>query len=499
MRLTEDLKDALIQAAIEGKITERKMTDTAVNTTLSYIAEKKKILRARKEIGKDKSIIALSDAVSFISIPSEWALIHLQDVAMRITDGEHKTPTRVHQYCGYYLLSARNVTNEGILLTDVDYVDKDEYERIAIRCNPKRNDVLISCSGSVGRTCVVCDDNNYVMVRSAAMVSCPDVVPQYICLAIRSPFVQRQIEELKKQTVQANLFQGAIASLLIPLPSLEEQQRIVDRINVLMPVINEYEQIENRLMTLKQQFPGNLRDSILQAAVMGQLTEHNRQEESLDLADEILRTKRDLLAGKLINRDNSCKTQPIDQDSEDLPEIPSNWTWVRLGDLCSKIGAGSTPAGGSKVYVNSGVKFLREQNVYNSGLTMEGLVYIPKSINESMKGSQVQAKDILVNITGASIGRNALVPDDFELANVNQHVLIVRLIDDRLRHYIHLCLQSPHIFNQMMDKQMGDKPGLSATKVANFIIPLPPLSEQMSIVDCLNSILPKCDALEEVL
>ena len=116
-----------------------------------------------------------------------------------------------------------------------------------------------------------------------------------------------------------------------------------------------------------------------------------------------------------------------------------------------------------------------------------------------MKGSQVQAKDILVNITGASIGRNALVPDDFDVANVNQHVLIVRLIDDRLRHYIHLCLQSPHIINQMMEKQMGDKPGLSATKVANFVIPFPPIEEQQRIVDRLNAILPMCDELAEAI
>lgn len=219
-------------------------------------------------------------------------------------------------------------------------------------------------------------------------------------------------------------------------------------------------------------------------------------EDSLRLVEEIQKTKKQLLSDKNISRDNSCKTQPIDQ-ADDLPEIPNNWTWVRLGSLCSKIGAGSTPAGGSKVYVKSGIKFLREQNIHNSGLVMDGVVFITDEINASMKGSQVQAKDILVNITGASIGRNALVPDDFDIANVNQHVLIVRLIDDRLRQYIHLCLQSPHIFNQMMDKQMGDKPGLSATKVANFLIPLPPIEEQQRIVDRLNTILPMCDALVE--
>ena len=497
MRLAKDLRGAVIQAAIQGELTDRLQNDTPVSETINLIQTKKTEMYAKKLIAKDKPIITLSQEVSSIDIPSEWRLVSLQSISMQITDGEHKTPSRIHNYEGYYLLSARNVTNEGIMLSDVDYVDKNEYERIAVRCNPTRNDILISCSGSVGRSCVVDDDNNYVMVRSAAMVRCMEVLPQYVCTAIKSPYIQAQIEELKKQSVQANLFQGAISSLLIPLPPMEEQQRIVDRVNELMPAISEYEQMENRLVSMKEAFPGNLRDAVLQAAVLGQLTEQVAGEDSSLLVDTIRKTKRRLLSEKEISRDNSCKTQPIDPTDNDLPEIPSNWTWVRLGSLCSKIGAGSTPAGGSKVYVKSGIKFLREQNIHNAGLVMDGLVFITDEINASMKGSQVQAKDILVNITGASIGRNALVPDDFDVANVNQHVLIVRLIDDRLRHYIHLCLQSPHIFNQMMDKQMGDKPGLSATKVANFIIPLPPIEEQARIVDRLNAILPMCDGLVE--
>ena len=495
MRLAEDLRAAVLQAAIEGKLTSRDSSDTPPTHILTNVKAKKEDLRKRKLICKDKPLIKLSDEVSSISLPAEWNLVNLQDISTQITDGEHKTPKRVQAFCGYYLLSARNVTNNGIRLDDVDYVDEDEYKKISVRCNPERDDILISCSGSVGRACVVQDDNCYVMVRSAAMVRCPDALPGFVCLAIRSPFVQGQIEELKKQSVQANLFQGAIASLLIPLPPFEEQQRIVDRINELMPVIDEYEAMENQLVALKERFPTDLQDAILQAAVLGKLTDQNTQEESELLVKAIRETKKKQLTEKTITKDNSCKTKPIEKYEDELPELPANWTWIRLGDLCSKIGAGSTPAGGSKVYVNSGIKFLREQNVHNTGLIMDGLVYISEEINASMRGSQVQAKDILVNITGASIGRNALVPDDFDLANVNQHVLIVRMIDERLRHYIHLCLQSPFVFNQMMDKQMGDKPGLSATKVANFVIPIPPLEEQQRIVDRLNAILPLCNEL----
>ena len=122
------------------------------------------------------------------------------------------------------------------ILDDVDFVDREEFDRISIRCNPKRDDILISCSGSVGRSCVVKDDNKYVMVRSAAMVRCIDVDPEYVCTAICSDYVQRQIDYLIKETCQANLFQAAIASLIIPLPPLKEQKRIISRLNSILPL-----------------------------------------------------------------------------------------------------------------------------------------------------------------------------------------------------------------------------------------------------------------------
>ena len=83
-------------------------------------------------------------------IPDIWTFVRLQTICKKITDGEHKTPKRVTDYCGFFLLSARNVRDGYISLNDVDYVNKTEYLNISKRCNPVKNDILISCSGSVG-------------------------------------------------------------------------------------------------------------------------------------------------------------------------------------------------------------------------------------------------------------------------------------------------------------------------------------------------------------
>ena len=183
--------------------------------------------------------------------------------------------------------------------------------------------------------------------------------------------------------------------------------------------------------------------------------------------------------------------------TDEIPfDLPDSWAWCRLGILCQKIGAGKTPLGGKSQYVTSGIPLIREQNVYNNGLSYDGMAFITKETNQSMKGSQVFAKDLLMNITGGSIGRTALIIDDFSGGNVNQHVLIIRLINSSLRHFIHRALHSDFILGLMFSKQTGDKPGLSAEKVNRFLIPLPPLAEQKRIVEQIETLLGYVDIID---
>ena len=145
--------------------------------------------------------------------------------------------------------------------------------------------------------------------------------------------------------------------------------------------------------------------------------------------------------------------------------------------------------GGKTIYVPEGIKFIRSQNVYNDGLKLNDISYITEEINAKKKGSIVRSKDILLNITGGSIGRCAVVPDDFDIANVNQHVMIIRLVEPKMRHWIHTILISEYIQNLIMDVQVGvSREGLSATKLMNFLIPVPPISEQNRILDFCSNI-----------
>ena len=113
---------------------------------------------------------------------------------------------------------------------------------------------------------------------------------------------------------------------------------------------------------------------------------------------------------------------------------------------------------GKAIYQEAGIKFIRSQNVWNNGLSLQNVAYIPLKIHERMNGTVVKPGDILLNITGASIGRSALVPDDFDEGNVSQHVAIIRLIDNTLSYYLHLCLISPFIKNKIKRREkIGSK------------------------------------------
>ena len=102
---------------------------------------------------------------------------------------------------------------------------------------------------------------------------------------------------------------------------------------------------------------------------------------------------------------------------------------------------------------------------------------------KTRENSTVMPMDILLNITGGSIGRCALIPDDFTKGSINQHILIIRMIDPRLRFYIHACICSPFIQKYIRGNTVGDKDGFSAGRCKNMLIPLPPYAEQIRIVE----------------
>ncbi len=159
--------------------------------------------------------------------PKGWKKATFDEIADLITDGEHATPRRVDH--GIYLLSARNVLDHELSFETVDYIDQEEYDRISKRLIPRAGDVLISCSGTVGRVCVVPEDLKFQMVRSVALVRFKDGInPVFMERQISMPYIQDQIDASKSKTSQANLFQGKIKKLEAIVPPTELQDEFLN-------------------------------------------------------------------------------------------------------------------------------------------------------------------------------------------------------------------------------------------------------------------------------
>ena len=156
-----------------------------------------------------------------------WKVKKIEDITNLITDGEHTTPKRVEN--GIYLLSARNILNHSIQLEDVDYINQEEYERITKRVIPQEGDVLISCSGTVGRCCSVPLGLKFQMVRSVALLRFKKSInPVFAEYMITSDYLQEQINKSKTVSSQANLFQGKIKTLNGFVPPIELQNQFSD-------------------------------------------------------------------------------------------------------------------------------------------------------------------------------------------------------------------------------------------------------------------------------
>ncbi len=195
---------------------------------IAEVLDRTEALRAKRRTALVK-LDTLTQAIFFemfgdpATNPKGWPKASVGDIALQVTDGEHLTPKR--ESAGIKLLSARNVRDGYIDFDTVDYIGADEHERIRRRCSPSRGDVLISCSGTIGRVAPVETDEPFSLVRSVAMIrpKTDVVVTKFLEHYLRTPALQRRMLQRANASSQANLFQGQLRDLpiFVPPPALQ--------------------------------------------------------------------------------------------------------------------------------------------------------------------------------------------------------------------------------------------------------------------------------------
>ena len=224
-----------------------------------------------------------------------------------------------------------------------------------------------------------------------------------------------------------------------------------------------------------------LRQKILDLAIHGKLVPQDPNDEPASVLLERIKAEKERLIkeGKIKRSKKSAKASDTPHYQQDVPfKVPDNWVWATIEEICSKIGSGSTPRGSN--YAVEGIPFFRSQNVYNDRLVYDDIKYISDETHQKMKGTEVLANDLLLNITGGSLGRCAVVPADFNRGNVSQHVCIMRpiLIEPE---YFHALILSSY-FSKSMKITGSGREGLPKYSLEQMTFPLPPFAEQHRIV-----------------
>lgn len=488
--LAEQLKKSILQAAIQGKLTDQRKEDGNAQDLYNQIQEEKQKLIKEKKIKKEKPLPEITPEEIPFKIPENWMWVKLGNVS---------------DYGGTKLKVSPDDIDSSTWVLDMEDIEKESGKILLYKTGIHKSikgdravfskgDILYSKLRPYLKKILIAPEDGVCTTELVPFSCYGGVNHQYIVSVLRSPYVTNIVNAASYGVKMPRVGKDIMENLIIPFPPLAEQKRIADTIQKYLAEIEQLEKDEEALAELQRAFPGKMKASILQQAIQGKLTDQRKEDgNAQDLYNQIQEEKQRLIKEKKIK-----KEKPLPEiTAGEIPfEIPENWMWVRLGNLTSKIGAGNTPKGGKKsgVYKESGVEFIREMNVYNDGLHYDGMVYISNELAKTRTGSAVVAGDILLNITGGSIGRCALVPDTFALGNVNQHVLIIRNIVAYLREYMHLVLCSPLVQRYINASAIGDKAGLSASKTKGFLIPLPPLAEQKRIVEKLNKLLPLCEA-----
>lgn len=376
--------------------------------------------------------------------PFGWRRTEIRNLVERVIDNRGKTPPVTER--GIELIEIASISEES-RYPNFDkirkYVDKETYENWFRAGHPSKGDILIPTVGTIGVCCILGEDRGTIAQNLIGLKIKSENDSLFSYYALSSHATVKQIEMVVMNAVQPSLKVPEFLSLGVLMPPLPEQQKIASILTAVDEVIESTTAQINKLKDLKT----------------GMMQE---------------------LLTKGIGRGGQPHTEFKDSP---VGRIPKEWKFVRFDEVVTKVGSGITPSGGSAVYTTTGVPFIRSQNVYQDGLRWDDVCFISEAQHQKMKNSQLKPKDVLLNITGASIGRCYYLPDQFGEGNVNQHVCIIRCLDAMLQHiYLAHFINSDFGQKQIMNLQAGgNREGLNFQQIRAMELPLPSLDEQLEI------------------
>ena len=481
----QDLKNSILQLAIEGKLVpQRKEEGTAKELLAEIRAEKARLIKEKK-IKKSKPLPEITDEEKPFDIPDSWEWVRLDDICKSISDGDHQAPPKSENGVPFLVIS--DVRSGKLNFKNTRHVPVEYFKTLSPERIPLKGDILFTVTGSYGIPVLINVDMEFCFQRHIALLK-PMIDYTFLSYILESPFIKTQCDAVATGTAQKTVGLKSLKSLLLPLPPLYEQGRIITKIEELQPDIDAYDKAQTKLQAIEQRFPDDMKKSLLQYAIEGKLVPQRKEEGTAkDLLAEIRAEKARLIKEKKIKK---SKPLPAITDNERPFNIPASWEWVHLEDvgyfisgytpkkenLCDKVGIPYFKVSDMNTLGNE--CWLRYTSIYwnneygNPKAYEKGTIVYPKNGGAIFTNKKrILAQDSIVDLN-----TGGYKPFDGFLLSFAYHIFLT--ID----------------FKQY--NKGTALPTLDMNKIKNILIPMPPLAEQHRIVAKLEELLPLCQQLD---
>ena len=474
MTNVEALRQKILDLAMHGKLVSQDPNDEPASVLLEKIAAEKQQLIAKKIIKRSKPLPPIDANDIPYQLPKGWIWTRISEIST-FNNTIQLTPNHISDTT--WVLDLADVEKDtGKILNHTIKKDKGVKSN-KVKFN--KNDVLYSKLRPYLNKVIVADDNGVATSEFFVIHLLGNVLPSYTAFMYRSPFFLNKINEntygIKMPRVGSSFFNKC----LIPLPPLNEQKRIVTKLDKLMSILDTIDINQKKYQTHKQQ----LHKKIIDIAMHGKLVPQNPNDEPASvLLEKIKAEKEQLIKEKKIKR--TSKLPEITKD--EIPyEIPKSWQWVRLGDL-GVIQTGNTPKKNEKENYNGNIPFIKPNDIFNDHINYKTTDYLSDSGEK--KGRIVFNDTLLVTCIG-NLGRNYVINRKVAF---NQQINSLTLFNNINSYLIHYFIMSP-IFQNFMYKASSATTVriLNKSKFANLLVPLPPLAEQQRIVTKIEKIFAK--------
>jgi len=488
---TKQLSDSIIQLAIEGKLVPQNPNDEPASVLLERIWEEKKLLvKDGKLKNKDQYINNIDKRESSLDIPESWALVRLSQLCVKFSTGPFGTMVHKEDYVesiGHPLINPTNIKNGQIVEDDIKMVSDNKYNDLK-NYVLRKDDIVLARRGDLSKIAVISEieDGWLAGTGSFFMHFVKGLFIPYFIYLYTSFYCQSYLLTKSIGGTMNNLNQSLLANFLIPLPPMAEQQRIVKRIEEILPFIKEYGEAYEEASKMEAELPDKLKKSILQEAIMGKLGTQDIKDEPASMLLDLIREENKMLVKKGVLKKKDVIETPVDED-EKPHKIPKTWEWVHLKFLCNSL---IVPQRDKPTKFGGDIPWCRIEDIegkYLNGSKSNQLV--TKELAESMN-MHLCPKGSVICACSASIGNQAITTVD---CYTNQTFIGIVCKDNVLyNEYLYYFFMSQK--QALKDLGKGTTISyISRKKFEEYLIPLPPLAEQHRIVEKIEALFAEID------